>query len=169
MRMIRLLLPFTYGVDAKAIDHVIYFAKTSHATLVALALVPTSPAQGDAARLERIEQARDFLETISTKAAVAQVNVELRECYSSDLAECIVSSLQEAACEGLVMLSDDHKTYFLSEDEAQAIQQDSPCPLYRLSMHQKKKAPVQQHRQPLSHLWSRFSQQHQKQLQGLNR
>ncbi len=168
MRMIRLLLPFTYGVDAKAIDHVLYFAKTSHATLVALALVPTSHSQGDDARLERIEQARDFLETISTKAAVAQVNVELRECYSSDLSECIASFVQENACEGIVMLSDPNKTYFLSEDEAQLVQQHSSCSLYRLSMLQKKKAPIHNH-QPLTHFWSWFSQQDQKHVQGINR
>lgn len=165
MRMTRLLLPFTHGVDAKAIDHVLYFAKTSHATLIALALIPATQPNGDDVRLERIQQARDFLETIATKAEVAQVLVELRECFTCDLSECIASSVQEANCEGIVMLSDTTKTYFLNEDEAQALQQYSPCSLYRLSMLQKKK--VTQHHQPLSHLWSRLSHHEQKYVESV--
>ena len=166
MRMIRLLLPFSHGVDARAIDHVLFFAKASHATLVALALIPAAQPDGEDVRLERIQQARDFLETIATKAEAAQLNVERHECFTANILECIESYVQEANCEGIVMLSDAHKTYFLSEDEAQLLQQNSPCSLYRLSMIQKKKASAQQ--QPLSHLWSWFSQQDQKHVQGIN-
>ena len=68
----RWLLPFTYGVDMRAIDAVVRFAQSAGATLVpvSLILVPHERRAREA-RLEHIQQSKGFLEAVQHKAASA--------------------------------------------------------------------------------------------------
>src|SRR5207248_5017010 len=65
----RCLLPFTHGVNMQAIDYAVSLAGSSGATLVAVSLVsvPQAP-RPRGARLEHIQQSKDFLEAVKWKA-----------------------------------------------------------------------------------------------------
>jgi len=61
MKTSRWLLPFTFGVDMRAIDYAVSLAGSAGATLVPVSLI-SAPAKG--ARLEHIQQSKDFLEAV---------------------------------------------------------------------------------------------------------
>ena len=90
MRTIRLLLPFTHGVDMCALDHAMRLAKGCNAILVPLALIYV-PEDGrtKGARLEHIQQTKDFLEAVKHKAARYDVPIERLEVFTSDVAQSI--------------------------------------------------------------------------------
>jgi len=60
----RWLLPFTYGVDMRALDAVVGLAGSARATLVPVSLISV-PHEGRSrgARLEHIQQSKDFLKS----------------------------------------------------------------------------------------------------------
>lgn len=58
-------LPFTFGVDMGGIDCAVSLAESAGATLVPVSLIPAPP---EGARLELIQQSKDFLEAVQNKA-----------------------------------------------------------------------------------------------------
>src|SRR5690242_11885613 len=100
MKTTRLLLPFTHGVDVCAIDSALRLAKGYDAILVPLALIYV-PEDGQAkgARLEHIQQSKDFLEVVKHKAARYGVPLERLEVYTSDIAQSIRIIASEMECE----------------------------------------------------------------------
>ena len=82
----RWLLPFTYGVDMQAIDNVVSLAKSTGSTLVAASLISAPSKAGlQGARLEHIQQSKDFLEAVMWKAARYEVQVERHEVFTADV------------------------------------------------------------------------------------
>ncbi|GAC1389206.1 MAG: hypothetical protein NVS4B11_00880 [Ktedonobacteraceae bacterium] len=133
----RLLLPFTYGVDGKAIDHALLFAKASDSVLVALALIPVLQ-RPEAVRPERIQQAQDFLEMIRAKASSHNVSLEQHEIFANNILESIMASVQTMNCQGILLLFDEKEVKFLQRNEASAVRQFTSCTLYILHMLTKK-------------------------------
>jgi hypothetical protein len=79
--MTQMLLPFTHGIDASAIDYACTLAQRLHVTLVVLSLIRLQEPPGTRnPRLEDIQQSKDFLEFAQHKAArqgVPMVRMEL--------------------------------------------------------------------------------------------
>src|SRR5260370_774174 len=75
MKTPRWLLPFTHGVDTAAIEYAVRLAESAGATLVPVSLI-SAPPKG--ARLEHIQQSKDFLEAVQHKAERFQVPVGTR-------------------------------------------------------------------------------------------
>ena len=111
----RLLLPFTHGVNMYAIEQAILLAKSLEATLIPLSVIHV-PQEGRSrgARLEHIQQSKDFLEAVKYKAARYGVPVERFEVFTAD----IVQSINIVANEGYLffLLSVDRgfKTSFVA-------------------------------------------------------
>src|SRR5215467_9511353 len=102
----RWLLPFTYGVDMQAIDAVVSLAESAGTTLVALSLVLVPEARRSrGARLEDIQQSKDFLEAIRWKAARCQVPVEYREVFTGDVPGSIATLMLDLGCDSMVLVS----------------------------------------------------------------
>lgn len=98
----RLLLPFTHGIDAHALEFAIALAKGRDATLVPFSLIYIPPtARG--ARLERIQQSKDFLALVQSKAARHGVAVEYQEVYTRDVLQSIRRVTQELHCSNIVL------------------------------------------------------------------
>lgn len=97
----RWLLPFTHGVDMRAIDDVVFLAENAGAILVAVSLV--SVPQG--ARLEHIEQSKDFLEALQYKAARRGVSVERYEVFTTDVIQSITSLTHETQCTAFILVT----------------------------------------------------------------
>lgn len=139
--MKRLLLPFTHGIDEKAIDNVLRFAKASEVTLVALALM-SAPDQSyrEQLRPEHIEQGTDFLETISARASMYGVKVEQQEAFTLNIPASIRATMQETECQGILLIIKDQRSCLLHADEVNQLQQDLNVNFYNLYIPAQKKA-----------------------------
>src|SRR6266566_2500667 len=94
----RWLLPFTHGVDMRAIDYLVSLAGNNGATLIPVSLVSV-PNEGRSrgARLEHIQQSKDFLEAVKYKAARYGVPVERFEVFTADIVQSINIVANESA------------------------------------------------------------------------
>lgn len=98
----RLLLPFTHGIDAQAIEHAMRVASYEDATLVLISLISVPQAK-KGPRLEHIEQSKDIVKFVKTVARWHQVAVELHEAYTSDPVMGIVRAYQHLACDSILV------------------------------------------------------------------
>ncbi len=101
-----LLLPFTHGLDVCAIEQAVALAKMREATLVPLALIYIpGERRAKGARLEHIQQSKDFLEVTKHKAARYAVPVERFEVFTSNVVQSIHLVADEMACEGILLFT----------------------------------------------------------------
>ena len=131
METTRLLLPFTHGIQKEALEHAVRLAKSYQAVLVSLALlyVPKE-CWSKGARLEHIQQSKDFLEVIKYKAARHSVPVERFEVFTSDAVQSINVLVHELKCDGILLFVDGDKALLLQAREIQQLMKSSVCKLY---------------------------------------
>ena len=153
----RWLLPFTHGVDMRAIDDVVRLAENAGAMLVAVSLV--SIPQGSAgARLEHIEQSKDFLEALQYKAARYGVPVERYEVFTANVVQSITLLTHQMQCEGIIVVTGGGKTLLLQDHEMKHLLTEPPATLMLI-----RRPPVGTQISPLSirflaWLWSLWTQ-----------
>jgi hypothetical protein len=126
-----LLLPFTHGVDMCAIEQAILLAKARKATLAPLALIHVPGercAQG--ARLEHIQQSKDFLETVKHKAARHSVPLERLEVFTSDVVQSINLVASEMECDGILLFVGPKDGILLQAGEIKRLMETTNCRLY---------------------------------------
>ena len=99
----RLLLPFTHGVEMDTIEAAVLLAASHQATLVPLALILVPQTRGKGARLEHIQQSKDFLEAAQNKALRHGVPLERFEVFTSDVLQSIAVLVHELSCDGVVL------------------------------------------------------------------
>ena len=126
----RWLLPFTHGVDMRAIDYLVSLAKNNGATLIPISLVyvPTE-SRSRGARLEHIQQSKDFLEAVKCKAARLQVPVERYEVFTSDAVQSITTLVHDLHCDGIVMVAIERKEVLLHAHELKQLLVEPPASL----------------------------------------
>ena len=131
MKTTRLLLPFTHGVDLDVLEYAVLLAKNRNATLIPLALiyVPES-LRSKGARLEHIQQAKDFLEAMRHKAAKHSVSVERFEVFTSDVVQSIDVLVRQMECEGILLFARGGDGILLSAEEVEQIMKKIDCKLY---------------------------------------
>ena len=106
MKRINLLLPFTHGVDMCAIEQALLLAKGRQATLVPLALIHVpEERRAKGARLEHVQQSKDFLEAVKHKAARYAVPIERFEVITSDVVQSINTIAGDRECEGILLFA----------------------------------------------------------------
>ena len=131
----RLLLPFTHGIDVCAIDSALRLAKGYDATLVPLALIYLpEDRRSKGARLEHIQQSKDFLDLVKHKAARYGVPIERLEVYTSNVAESIRAIASEMECEGILLFAGDTNDILLSSIEMKRLMEHFTCKLYVLRL-----------------------------------
>ncbi len=134
----RWLLPFTHGVDMRAIDYLINLAGNNGATLIPVSLVSVpNESLSRGARLEHIQQSKDFLEAVKYKAARLQVPVERYEVFTSDVIQSITMLVRDLHCDGIVMVAIEHKEVLLRAYELKQLLVEPPTSLVliRLPAH----------------------------------
>src|SRR5450755_1241881 len=110
MQKIRLLLPFTQGVHADALEYAVLMAQSRNAVLVPLSIIQVSNECGaKGARLEYIQQSQDFLAAVEYNALKHGVEVEQKEVYASDAVACIHKYIQTLHCDGILLLVENGK------------------------------------------------------------
>ena len=152
----RLLLPFTHGVDMPALDFAVSFARSRHATLVPLVLIPLPEQQRTrGVRLEMFQQAQDFLEAVSFKAIEYDVTIEQVEVVTQNVVEQIVHVLSSQECDGLLLFMREAKGVLLQEQEIKTLieQRGPPCYL----VHLPSTRPTQQIPKIIQRFWEWLS------------
>jgi hypothetical protein len=135
----RWLLPFTHGVDMRAIDYLVSLAENNGATLIPVSLVSVpNDSRSRGARLEHIQQSKDFLEAVKYKAARFQVPLERYEVFTSGVIQSITMLVQDLHCDGIVMVAIEHKEVLLRAHELKQLLVEPPAALVliRLPAHQ---------------------------------
>ncbi len=141
MKTLRWLLPFTFGVDMRAIDAAISLAQSAGATLVPVSLVSASPG---GARLEHIQQSKDFLKVVQNKAERHQVPLELYEVFTADVLPSLAILVYDTRCDGIVLVTDGNHTRLMQDEEMKHLLIASPAALImiRLPAHSGFTPPV---------------------------
>ncbi len=126
MKALRWLLPFTHGVDMHAIEYVVCLAQSAGAMLIPVTLISTPPR---GARLEHIQQSKDFLEAVQNKAARFQVPIERYELFTTDVQQSLTMLVQEMRCDGIVLVTSREHTCLLKDAEVKHLLITPPAAL----------------------------------------
>jgi hypothetical protein len=131
----RWLVPFTWGVDMQAVDAIVSLAEGGGATLVAVSLMtrPDRPGSREP-RLEAIQQSKDFLEAIRTKAEKSVVPLERYEVVTVDVMQSITQLTQELHCEAVVLVSRGEREALLRASQLKHALAEPPAALLVLRL-----------------------------------
>jgi len=147
----RWLLPFTYGVDHRAIEAVVRLANVRGATLVPVALVSISSGQrSSGTRLEHIQQAKDFLILVQSIAARYHVLVECHEVFTGTVNRCIRMLIQDLRCDSVVAVMGADQALLLQKQELSDLLTKPPAALVLARL------PARQEKRQQFHLAKRF-------------
>ncbi len=147
MKTPRWLLPFTFGMDMRAIDSAMCLAESAGATLVPVALI-RSPLEG--ARLEHIQQSKDFLEAVQNKADRLQVPLERYEVFTVDVLQSMTTLVHDTYCDGIMLVTDGGHTHLMQDEEVKRLLIEPPAALVLIRL------PAHTAFTPPSHLGTRF-------------
>jgi hypothetical protein len=156
------LLPFTHGVDVRAIETVVCTAEARGAMLVPVALIAAPPGgRSPGARLEHIQQAKDFLEVVQHIAARHRVLVECHEVFTADVGKGITQLIKDLHCDGLVLVTGEQHGLLLSTKEMVGLLMVPPTALVLIRLPVQK--PDRQSVRPVVRLfsWLRTLRRHQ--------
>ena len=87
----------------ETLEAAVLLAASHHATLVPLSLVPVPQARGKGARLEHIQQSKDFLEATLQKALRYRVPLDRFEAFTGDAVQSIATLVPQLACDGMIL------------------------------------------------------------------
>jgi hypothetical protein len=131
MKTTRFLLPFVHGVDKFAIEQAILLTKSHHATLVPLVLIQVpEERRKKGVRLEYLQQAMDFLETVQQKADWYSVQTEKLEVFTSDVVQSINLVASEMECEGMLLFVGHNSGILLDVRQIKGLMEYPMCKLY---------------------------------------
>ena len=147
MQTPRWLLPFTFGVDIHAIDYAVSLAQSAGATLVPVSLV-SAPSRG--ARLEHIQQSKDFLEAVQQKAERQRVPVERYEVFTRNALQSIRMLVSEMPCDGIILVTGGEHSCLMQDEEVKRLLIAPPASLVLIRL------PAHTRLVPQSHLVPRF-------------
>lgn len=140
MKATQLLLPFTHGVEMDALEYAVLLAKSHQVTLIALALIQLSETRRSrGARLEHIQQTKDFLEAMRHKAAKHAVSLERYEVFTSNIVQSIRMLAQQMECDGIILFARGEDSILLSTVEVERLMKQEACPLYLIRLPSKNK------------------------------
>ena len=126
----RWLLPFTYGLNMHDIGTVMSVADAAGATLVAVAFIGMPIRPGNrGVRLEHIQQTKDFLEAVNTKAVRLGFPVERHEVVTRDVGASLKMLISELHCDAIVLVSRKGEEIFLEAQQFTQVLDTPPAPL----------------------------------------
>lgn len=145
MKTTRLLLPFVHGIDVSAIQQALLMAKGLEATLVPLSLIYVPERRrARGARLEHVQQSKDFLEAVKHKAARCAVPVERLEVFTSDIVQSINLVADEMACEGILLFKGRKDGILLQVNEIKRLVEMPVCKLYIMHLQTEERESIAQ-------------------------
>jgi len=117
------------------LEYAVLLAQGRNATLVPLALLhePKGRRSGGA-RLEHIQQSKDFLEAIKHKAARYDVPIERFEVFTVNIVESIIIHAQKMGCEDVLLFVRDGEGILLQTYEIKQLMEQGACKLSIISL-----------------------------------
>jgi len=153
MKKTRLLLPFTHGVRADALEYAVLMAQSRNATLVPFSIIRASHEHGaKGPRLEHIQQSKDFLATVAYKALKHGVAVEQQEVFASDPVACIQEYTQTLKCDGVLLLIENGTGVLLQTSELKRVVASVTSQVHIIRIQS------EQHDSPYNSIMSRLAQ-----------
>lgn len=137
--MIRLLLPFTFGVEMDALETLVLFASNQHATLIPLSLISLPSTKRTGVRLELIQQSKDFLEAVSQEAARQQVPLEPGEVSTHNATHSILLSVEQLHADAILLVIRGTHGSLLDMEVIEQLIERRPCVLLVVSLPPKKR------------------------------
>ena len=151
MKEQRWLLPFTKGVNMQAIDYAVSLAQNARARLVAVSLVPVpQEPRASGARLEHIQQSKDFLEAVKWKATRYEVPTERYEVFTGDVLQSITLLAYNHDCDSIILVTSEKKDVLLETREVKRLLEAPPVSLVLIRL------PARAERLSILHLGSRL-------------
>jgi hypothetical protein len=136
--MTRLLLPFTYGVDATAIGYAFALAQHLGVKLIPLSLIRLPDSlKRRCVRLGDVEQSIDFLEFTLHKARQAGVPIERVELRTHSPVRSIRAVAQEMECLVIIFVQGGSGV-LLATDEVKELLADRSLSFYVVNLPPKK-------------------------------
>jgi universal stress protein family protein len=130
MKEQRWLLPFTHGVNMQAIDFAVSLAQNAGARLLAVSLVSIpQESRSSGARLEHIQQSKDFLEAVKWKAARYEVPIERYEVFTSNVLQSITLLVDNRHCDSIILVTSGKKDVLLEINEVKRLFEAPPTSL----------------------------------------
>jgi hypothetical protein len=135
MKTSYVLLPFTHGIDMDVLEYAVLIAQGRNASLVPLSLIHVSKGHhGGGARLEHIQQSKDFLEAVKYKAARYDVSIERFEVFTVDVVESIFIHAQKMRCEDILLFVRDGEGILLQTHEIKQLMEQGAFKLSIISL-----------------------------------
>jgi len=135
MKATRLLLPFMHGVEMRVIEYGVLLAKSHGATIVPLSLIYVPEKQwSKGARLEHIQQSKDFLEAVRVIAVRHNVPVERYEVETGDVGRSIEVLAEQLECDGMILFVRGGDGVLLNTPEVALLIKQATCPLYLIRL-----------------------------------
>ena len=134
----------------ETIEAAVLLAASHHATLVPLSLVLVPQTRGKGARLEHIQQSKDFLEATQQKALQHCVPLERFEAFTGDAAQSIAALVRQLACDGMILALRGRNGSLLSIKMIERLMAISPGPLYLIYLPSKELSWVSRLRERFS-------------------
>lgn len=151
MKEQRWLLPFTHGVNMQAIDFAVSLAQNAGARLVAVSLVSVpQESRSSGARLEYIQESKDFLEAVKWKAARYEVPTERYEVFTGDVLQSITLLAYNHDCDSIILVTSEKKDVLLETREVKRLLEAPPVSLVLIRL------PARAERLSILHLGSRL-------------
>lgn len=118
-----------------AIDFAVRLAESHGATLVPMSLIfmPCEP-RSRGARLEHIQQSKDFLEAVRFKAARLHVAVERYEVFTSDVIQSIRTLIHDLRCDAIVVVAIEKQEVLLHAHELKRLLVEPPTSLILVNL-----------------------------------
>src|SRR5579859_188694 len=149
----RLLLPFAHGVEMETLEAAVLLAASHHATLVPLSLISVPQARGKGARLEHIQQSKDFLEAAQQKALQHGVLLDRFEAFTDDIVQSIAALVPRLECDGMILALRGHSGSLLSAKMIEQLMAIAPCQLYLIYLPSKEPSWAARLREHFSNVW----------------
>lgn len=149
-RTTRLLLPFTHGVEMDTIEAAVLLAASRHATLVPLSLILSPRAGRRGARLEHIQQSKDFLEAVQHKALRHGVPLERFEVFTGDVVQSMLVLVDQLGCDGILLALRGRNGSLLGAETIEQLMAMRACPLYLLYLPSRESSWVSRLRERFS-------------------
>lgn len=152
--MMRLLLPFTFGVEMDVLETLVLFASNQHATLIPLSLISLPSTKRTGGCLELIQQSKDFLEAVRQKAARHQVPLEPVEVSTHNATHSILLSVEQLRADAILLAIRGTYGSLLDMEVIEQLIERRPCALLAVSLPPKKRNCWTAHvRRRFAHVW----------------
>jgi hypothetical protein len=135
------------------IEAAVLLAASHHATLVPLSLILSPTARGKGARLEHIQQSKDFLEAVQQKALRHHVPLERFEVFTGDVVQSMLVLVDQLGCDGMLLALRGRNGSLLGTGTIEQLMAMRPCPLSLIYLPSGESSWMARLRERVLHWW----------------